>query len=184
MAQAHDDEYIKDNFFVFIDVHDKFYKVTNSEPLQYETGRETTAHFSVVAAGGTSGFINITTLEPDDIPRKLFQVRAGVKYGMRYYFKLPSGSSRFGVDVDKSIGYLTEGISPYNYPSKLFEFWLVNDHFVAIDARNDTSIALTPKIQFTGKKYDLTEIKEDNILLGLKNGSIPFRFITIGGVRF
>ena len=176
-------EFLLPNYYVYVNVHEKFYKITGTEPFEYRTGQEAIAHFSSVAAAGESGWINITTLEPDDAPRHLFQVRMGVKYNMRYYFKIPTGTNRFGIDDDKDIGFVDEDISPYDDPNEDFEFWLVKEYYPAINAKNDSLVRLTPKVYFTGMKYDIAEVKEHDVLARLKNGLIPFKTVTVGGVR-
>lgn len=173
-------ELIKQGYFVKIGEY--FYKVSAIEPFQYETGEESTAHFSSVADGSESGYKNITTLEPDDKPRRLFQVWMGVKNGMTYYFKVPTGTNRFGVDEDKDIGFIDNNISPFDDPNELFEMWLVNEYYPAINAKNATGVTLTPKVYFRGMKYDIDEVDEET-KMKLINGTINYREITIGGVR-
>lgn len=172
------------NHFVYINVHRKFFKIGNVEPMQYDTGREATAFFSSLAATtGTSGFVNITELDPDDIPnRTLFQLMVGVQYKMRYYFKVPTGTNRFGTDVTKSIGYLTPEISPYQAPNKDFQIWLVDQYYPAVDARNDSSEALTPRIRFTGFKYELVEVTPEE-QKRLQSGQQVFKHVTVGGLN-
>jgi len=102
---------------------------------------------------------------------------------MRYYFKIPTGTNRFGIDDDKDIGFVDEDMSPYDDPNEDFEFWLVNEYYPSINAKNDSLVTLPPKVYFTGMKYDITEVKEHDILARLKNGLIPFKTVTIGGVR-
>lgn len=171
------------NYYVFIDLEKKFYKVTSIEPFEYRTGEEATAIFSAVAADGESGFKNITTLEPDDIPKHLFQVRMGVKYGFRYYWKIPTGTNRFGTDEDKAIGFLDNYMSPFDDPNEDFEIWLIKEFYPAVNAKNKTSVTLTPQIYFTGFKYDIEQVTEPDVLIRLNTGLIPYKKITIGGVK-
>lgn len=191
-------ETLREGFYVFIDQLNKFYRIKAVEPFQFETGRESTAIFSAVATNGESGYQNIDELEPDDAPRRLYQVRAGPKYNMRYYFRVPTGVSRFGLDTDQAIGYVSEDLSPYHNPTDEFEFWLVKNYYPSINAVNDTTITLTPKLQFLGFKYDIEEVTGQlsasevdasgrivtgrSVLEALKKGAIPFKYITVGGV--
>lgn len=191
-------EFLKEGYYVRIDEGSipVFYKVVAREPFQYDTGEEATAHFSAVATAGESGWINITTLEPDDRPRRLYQVRLGVAYsdrnlGMSYFFKIPTGNNRFGVDVDKDIGFIDGLLSPFDAPTELFEFWLIHDYYPSINAKNNCSISLTPKVRFVGMKYDIPKVQElieqgvetVDTLAKLRDGRIPYKIIILGGVR-
>lgn len=175
-------EILKKGFYV--EIAAKFYKIVNIEPFQYTTGEETTAHFSSVSIGSDSGWVNITTLEPDDNPPRLFQVLFGVNDGCRYYFKIPSGNNRFGVDEDKDIGYIDNEISPANEPNDLYEFWLINNYYPSIKATNITDATLIPRVFFRGMKYDIEEIKAGTVIYdNLAMGRTNYRQITLGGVR-
>ena len=187
-------ELLKEGFYIKID--ETFYKAVAREPFQYDTGTETTAHFSAVASGSTSGWTNITTLEPDDNPRRLYQIRMGVAYsdavtGMKYQFKIPTGNDRFGLDVDKAIGFIDGNLSPFDAPTELFEFWLLHDYYPSINVTNNLSISLTPKLRFIGMKYDIPKVQElieqgketVDILTKLKDGRIPYKTVILGGVR-
>lgn len=173
------------NYYVFITAYNKFFKVGDVEPFQYDTGQEATAFFSAVAGASTSsGYKNITELEPDDKPcPRLFQAVVGVDYNMRYYFKIPTGTNRFGTDVTKGIGYIDNHISPYHSPSQNTTMWFVKNYYPAVSATNDASISLTPRLRFEGYKYDIYEVKDSDILEKLQKNLIPYRHISIGGVK-
>lgn len=170
--------------YVYINVYDDFYRIGDVEPFQYDTGQETTAVFSAVAANATAGFQNITQLDPDDKPRRhLFQVLVGVQYNMRYYFKIPTGTNRFGTDVTRSIGYLHPTISPFHAPNKDFQIWTVTDYFPAVDATNDASSeTLTPALRTIGFKYELHELDRE-MKEKLRQGMKAYKHITVGGLR-
>ncbi len=167
----------------YVQIGEKFFKIGRSEPLQYDTGTEATAIFSAVATGSTSGYKNVTELEPDDFPKHLFWVVPGIEDGMKYFFKLPTGTARFGTDVTKSIGFLTNLISPHYAPNPEFGFYLIEDYYPSIEASNVTLVANTPKVYFTGEKYDLEEIKDSTIQQKLKTGGTPVKYITLGGIN-
>lgn len=161
-----------------VKIFDRFYKVKTCEPFQYETGREQSAFFSSIAAGATSGFKNITELEPDDKPvPHLFYVTMGVKDGMEYKVKIPTGSSRFGSDVSKDIGFLNNTISPHHAHNEMFGFYLIKNYYPSIEASNVTSVAFTPQLFFRGFKYAL------ELLQGPPMGNVPVKEITIDGVN-
>lgn len=176
-------EKILPGHYIYVDVHNQFYRIVNVEPFEYRTGEESTAHFSAVEVDGESGHTNITTLEPDDVPRRLFQVRMGVMYGFKYYIKIPTGTARFGIDEDKNIGFLDNFMSPFDAPNEDFEFFLVNSFYPSINAKNKTSISMTPRIHFVGFKYDIEEVKDGAVLSKLENGQMTFKKINIGGVK-
>jgi len=167
----------------------KFFRVGKEEGFTYETGTSDTAEFSSVASGSSSGFKNIDVLEPDDAPKHLFWVEWGVKDGCQYKIKIPTGTDRLGVDEDKDVGFITHEKSPYLAPNLRYGFWLVNDYYPAVDANNVTAFSLTPKVWFEGKKWDLDEVKEIDIITKLQNyekgiaPGIPFTKITIGGIK-
>lgn len=176
--------FLKENYFVFIDVLSKYFVIKHREPFDYETGRETTTIFSSVSSGSHSGDKSVDVLEPDVSPRHLFQVLWGVKdVDMRYYLKLPTGTSRMGTDDEKSVGYVNAVRSPYYDPNPQFMFWLISDYYPAFDVYNDSPIDLTPYIRFTGMKYDITEVKDPTVIDALKKKKLPCRDITIAGVE-
>lgn len=167
-----------------------FFRIGKSEPFTYETNTSDTDEFSSVASGSESGYKNIDVLEPDDSPIHLFWTLWGVKGGCKYYIKIPTGTDRIGVDEDKDVGFLTNEKSPYYAPDPMYGFWLVSDYYPAINANNVTLFTLTPKIWFSGTKWDLEEVKDGGILEKLRNfqkgitPGIPFTEITIGGIKY
>lgn len=176
--------YLKENFFVYIEPWNAFYKIVRREPLEFETGREDTAIFSAVASGDESDFKNIEELEPDKTPPHLFQVLWGVKDTLvRYYLKIPTGINRLGTDEDKDIGFINAERSPYYDPNPDYQFWLVNDWYPSVNAVNESPVTITPKIWFKGMKYDLEKVTEAKVLDLLKTGQIPHARPTFGGVR-
>lgn len=179
-----EDLWVKENYYVFIDDPlNKFYKITRREAFDYETGEEDTTIFSSVAAGGESGFKNIDVLEPDKTPMHLFQVLWGVKdTQFKYYIKLPTGTNRHGTDDDKDIGFIDFQKSPAYDPNPAFMFWIVFDYYPAINAKNVSPFTLTPKIYFTGMKYDIEEITDKTIIGELRRTG-KYKRISIAGIR-
>lgn len=167
----------------------KFFRVGKEEGFDYETGTSDTAEFTAVASGSESGFKNIDVLEPDEAPMHLFWVEWGLKDGCKYSIKIPTGTDRLGVDEDKDVGFVTNEKSPYYAPDPLYGFWLVADYYPAVNAENVTPFSLTPKVWFRGKKWDVDEVTEADMIIKLQNyekgitPSIPFTKITIGGIK-
>lgn len=177
--------FLKTGFFVKLntpETKNKFYEIAAREPFEFQTGDEQTAIFSSVASGAESGYKNIDELEPDDNPPHLFQVLWGVKDGCTYYLKLASGTDRLGIDKDLDVGYITNEKSPYCDPDPLYQFWLIDNWYPAINAKNGTTNSLTPKIYFKGMKYDIDEVKDVSKLQKLRANITPYKPITIGGV--
>lgn len=162
---------VGDNVFI-PSLQNKYFTIKAVEPFNYATGEGSSTEFTSIATGAASGFKNIDILEPDDNPRRLFQVRFGVKDGCTYFFKIPTGTNRWGVDVDKDVGYIDNEKSPYYAMNPNYEFWLIHDVYPSVNASNATGASVTPKVHFEGFKYDITEITKPSI----------FRTITIGGV--
>ena len=190
MARPED---VKEGFYVRVltpALEGTFFRVGKSEPFTYETGTSDTAEFASVASGSESGFKNIVVLEPDDAPKHLFWVLWGVKDGCKYYIKIPTGTDRLGTDEDKDVGFVTNEKSPHYAPDPVYGFWLVSDYYPAVNANNVTPFSLTPKVWFSGVKWDLDEVKDADILTKLRNlqkgaaPSIPFTEITIGGIKY
>ncbi len=190
MARPED---IKEGFYVRVltpALEKRFFRVGKAEPFTYETGTSDTAEFSSVSSGSESGFKNIDVLEPDELPMHLFWVMPGVKSGGKYYVKIPTGTDRLGTDEDKDVGFLRNEKSPYYAPDPMFGFWLVSDYYPAINFVNDAPFSATPKVWFSGMKWDLEEVKDDAVLQRLRNfltgvtPSIPFTEITIGGIKY
>lgn len=168
----------------FVEINDDFFEVRRLEPFEYRTGQESTTFFSDVSSGGTqSGYINITELEPDDNPKRLFKVDWGIMDGMLYQMKIPTGSARFGTDESKEIGKVDNMISPWYAPNENFSFWLIKDYYPAINAINNTRITQTPRIYFRGVKYDIDPVRDKDKENKLRAGTLPVLHVTLGGVR-
>lgn len=160
-----------------VKIFERYYRIKAAEPFRYDTGDESSAFFSSVSSGSDSGFKNITELEPDDLPiPHLFWVVPGFEDGMQYSIKIPTGTNRFGTDVTKGIGYLDNLMSPYYAPNEDYGFWLVNNYYPAINAKNVMSVAMTPKVHFRGIKFDLEPTTNP------MNGS-PVQEVIIGGLE-
>jgi hypothetical protein len=176
-------EQLKEGYYVRI--AGSFYKIIGVEPFQYETGNESTPVFTSVAVGSDSGWVNMTTMEPDEKPQpRLFQAWFGVRDGCQYFFKIPSGTNRFGVDEDKDIGFIDNELSPMYNPNKQYETWLIHDYYPSILAKNGTDATVIPRILFTGFKYDIEKVYEGTpIYDSLLNERTPSRPITLGGLK-
>lgn len=158
-----EDPFLKEGYDIWIDEpYNGFYRIVRREPFDYKTGEEDTAIFSTVASGGESGFKNIDIIEPDNDPLHLYQVLVGVEDvdPVKYFIKLPTGQDRFGVDEDKSIGFIDASNSPYYDPSPLFAFWLVHDWYPAVNCVNGSAVTRTPKLWFKGMKYDIQRLPD------------------------
>jgi len=162
---------IGDNVFI-PRLDNKYFQVAAVEPFTYGTGESATAEFSSTTTGSNTGFVNVSVLEPDDRPRRLFQVWLGVRDGCTYFVKLPVGTDRWGVDEDKDVGFIDNDKAPYFAKNKLYEFWLVHDTYPAIKASNATGTTLTPKVYFEGLKYTLQELGQRPAV---------FRTVLVGG---
>jgi hypothetical protein len=179
-------EYLKEGYIALIPELkgiSEYWRITAREPFVYRTNEGQTSEFdATVASGSTSGWKNIVNLEPDDNPRRLYQVRVGVKNGMAYYFKIPTGTNRFGVDEDKDVGYLDNINAHYAAMNELFEFFIIKNFYPSINATNNSSVTQTPKVYFTGMKYDIEPVKDVNEIQKAKNEK-KYRYVCIGGVR-
>lgn len=184
------------NFVLFVGSHvpdgfkNKFYQVINMEPIAYVTGDASTAEFSSVASGGQSGFKNIEILEPDDDPMHLYGLDWGVEDAMKYYMRIPTGTSRMGLDEDEDIGYVTGDLSHRLSPNPQYGFWVVHDMYPSFEAVNPTLQAHTPKIWFYGMKFHLKLLNETeysdtiNRLMSFAKGlgGTPFKSVILGGL--
>lgn len=170
-------------YYVYINTLKRFYKVGLVEPFQYDTGEESTAIFSSIAANTTGSFVNVSQLEPDDKPdQHLFQVMSGVRYAkMQYAFKVPQGTDRFGTDVTKTIGFIDGNLSPFHNPNKDFQFWCAKNFFPQVRGKNTAGVPLTPKIRFTGFKYEIFEVKDEGMLRDLRSSAKQYKTVVIGG---
>lgn len=171
--------FLKEGYSVYIDdPYEDYYRIVRREPFQYVTGAESPVIFTSVLPGAQSGDITIPALEPDNDPLHLFQILWGVdstSERVKYYVKIPTGQNRFGIDQNKSIGYVTAIESPYFDPNPLFQFWLVHDWIPSINCVNNSPVAVTPKIYFRGMKYDIEKIANPGTIVkkivfgGIKN---------------
>ena len=178
--------FLKEGHIVWIDDPlQKFYRIVRREPFDYVTGEEDTAVFTTVAPGAESKFKSIEALEPDDKPLHLFQVLWGVQHtgDIKYYIKIPSGQNRFGVDTDKEIGFVNAEKSPYYDPNAQFQFYLISEWKPTVNCVNNSPVTITPKIWFTGMKYDIEPITDAATLAAIKAGRQPHRQIFFGGIK-
>lgn len=164
----------------------KFYKVTEKEPIYYETGRTDTAEFSAVTSGSNSGYKNITVLEPDT--DHLYGITFGIRDGCRYYVKVPTGRDRLGLDEDMDVGFVIAEMSPWIDPDPAYGMWLVEDMYPAIDAYNDSPLSVTPKVHFGGSKYTYERVTDTMVLSRLEGhekglGGQVFTVVILGGVE-
>jgi len=124
----------------------RFLQSNTARTFDFVTGEESPAIFSTVASGAESGFKNIDTIEPDNDPLHLYQVIWGVQDtgDIKYYYKLPTGQNRAGVDEDKK-SLLNADKSPFYAPNPLFQFWLIHDWYPAINCVNGSPVTITRK---------------------------------------
>ena len=162
----------------YVQISGVFYQIIAKEPFRYVTS-SSTGEFSAVATGSESGFQNLENLEPD--AGRLYQCFFGVADGCEYYFKVPTGTDRWGVDEDKDIGYIDNIISPHFAPNPNFEVFLVENFYPSVNAKNNTGVSQTPKVYSEGFKFDLRDVEEDEEK-ELLDGKRPFTIITLGGV--
>ena len=162
----------------YIQIQGNFFQIIAKEPFVYITD-SSTAEFSAVATGSESGYQNIEKLEPDE--GRLYQAFFGVADGLTYFFKIPTGTDRWGVDEDKDIGFIDNIISPYFAPNPDFEVFLVENIYPSVNAKNSTGVTVTPKVYARGFKYDLREVSAEEET-ELSDGKRPFTIITIGGI--
>jgi len=167
----------------------KFYRVAAVETLTYDTGDETTTVFSSVASGAESGYISIDPLEPKATPMHLFLVHPGIRDGGRYQMKIPDGSDRMGIDDQLDIARLDNLKSPWVAPGDDFAFYLLHNQVPAVNVENVTPEAFTPKMYFTGEKYQLDLVADLTLVKKLQNYAqgispyVPCKLVTLGGIK-
>ncbi len=158
------------------------YEVQAVEPFKYRTGDGTTAEFSMYAPQTSTGYKNISNLEPSEIPPRLYQVRWGIATPGKYHIKVPTGTNRMGTDQEKEVGYLTMKENPWFAPDPDYEFWLLHDYYPSVEYSNVCAYTMTPGIIFYGMKYDIKKVTDSTILAGIKAHTTPAKRIAIGGV--
>jgi len=149
---------------------DKFFRLLRKERLIYITGEGDTTEFTAVATGAESGFKDIEALEPDK--NQLYQLRPGVRDGCQYFAKL-TGTERYGPRLDTDSAYFTNQDSFWTAPSEDLEFFLLKDMFPTYNAKNATGATITPKIYFSGWKWDYEEVPKAE----------PYSIVTLGGLK-
>lgn len=174
-------EWLKEGYYVKLSARaDKIYKITAVEPFEFVTGDETNVSFTAVATGQSSDYKNLDILDPYEKPiPHLYQVLWGVKDGCRYFLNIYVGTNRLGIDKAANIGYVDNEKSPYHTPNPKYQFWMVKDFFPAINAKNVTLGTVTPKIWFSGMKYDLQEVTGSELSLAMDKA----KPITMGGLK-
>jgi hypothetical protein len=163
---------------------DVFLQILSQEPLDYQY-----TFSSSVSSGATSGYENIEYLEPDETPLHLSAVLWGIKDGCEYQIKIPTGTDRMGVDGSKSSARITNRDTPYFAPNPHYGFYLIHDLYPSIQANNVTPNSVTPILYFTGYKFGIARVTDDQILQRLRNFAthdvpyIPSKQITLGGIE-
>jgi len=173
-------EFLKEGYI--IKLGDNFFKVIGSEPFNYKTNDSTTDEFTVISTAASSGFKDITNLEPSEVPMRLYQVRVGIQDGCAYYFKIPTGTNRWGVDEDKDVGYIDNIKSPYFEANDIYEFFLIHDYYPSVNASNAVGISVIPCVYFEGMKYDIERLSS-NDAQRLRSEGKPYKEIILGGVK-
>jgi hypothetical protein len=184
---SYGDIYYKRGFFVEIVTSQQqpseYYRILASEPLKYRTNDDaTTAEFSYYSPGTGSGPVNIKNLEPPQTPIRLYQVLFGFRTGGKYRVKIPTGVTRFGVDNQKELGYLTIKDSPWFAPNPDYMFWLLYNYYPSIEFSNTCAYTVAPCVYFTGKKYDIVQVTSSGLLAALDSGQQASSRVVIGGV--
>ena len=179
-----EDVFLKEGHIVWLNELNGWFRVTAREAFDYETGEEDTAVFSTVASGSETGFKNFEALEPDNKPQHLFQVLWGVRddEDIKYYIKIPVGQNRMGIDEDKEIGFVNATKSPAYDPNPLYQFYLINGWYPSINCVNNSPVTITPKVYFSGMKYDIEPVTDQATLDAINRGA-PRRLVVFGGIK-
>ena len=154
-------------------------QIVREEASDYETGDGATAEFSTVASAGNTGFRQVTSLEPDK--KRLAWYKWGVFTGGIYEIQINAGSSRLGVDEAKAAANITMEKSPWFDPEDDFGFYLVENWWPAINCTNTTPNTITPKVRFTGWRWDFKDIVGAQAAQILQSGK--YTVATLGGVK-
>ena len=96
---------------------------------------------------------------------------------------MPSGTDRWGLPLVPDSGRMDNTKSPYFKPNPRYGFWLPFEQYPTFVAYNDTGETITPKLYFEIMKYEIEEIKDEDLLKDLEEGKIAYTQIEIGGSR-
>lgn len=152
--------------------------VGGPERVNYDTQDALTAPFVAVLNGASSGYQNLTELQPREDPAELLQLRTGCEDGNDYYIKNPTGTQRHGVWENIEQRAFNARTSPRQGMDEDLEMWLVHSDFPSINAVNETGYANTPRLFFEGVVYNYEKVK--NITAEMRTKA---RIIIRGGVK-
>lgn len=163
----------------YVEIDGQFWEIVGREPFWYET-TAITAEFAALVTGTNSGFVQIANLQPRQQIQMLIYVLWAVSDGCTYFLQRPSGTSVMGVDRDQDAGYLDATRSHPAAFNEDYAFFIVTKDAIAIRANNDTGYTVTPKVFFTGMKYDIDPIVDAKLIKQLNAREVPYRKIPRG----
>lgn len=192
-------EKLQPGYVVYIDAADNFFVIGAAEGLKYITNSGNASEFAANPTATTTSATTIGAMEPNDSPAHLYQVWWGIQDGEQYKVQVPTGTSRLGPDQDRTSTYLTVHDTNRWAPDKLLtEMWLIRNYYPAYVVYNATPYTQTPRIWFYGWMYDIKLLQDKQLsvapndtllnnlrgaLAGKNSSIIPFKRITIGGVK-
>lgn len=140
-----------------------FFQIRSWERLYYIANSYTTPEFSSVAGNASSGFKSFKeSLQPPKSPARLYFVVPAIWDRFQYRIELQSGrTKRGGIHSVQGGGYFDNQICPYPVDTEKnfrFAFWLVEDHYPSIDARNKSPSAAIPIPIFEGDQFDIRKV--------------------------
>jgi len=149
--------------------------------------------FDPVNAGKDSGSVRLEDLETDKADH-CYQFFVGVRFPGRVYFEYPLGEKAFSHDgviwdiavvKKRDIGYIDNEKSPFEdprFPKK--GLWIFKGVKIAALYWNgpDTNKTFTQQLNFRGKKFRWSLVKEAELLRKLEVKVIPYTPIQLGKI--
>lgn len=125
----------------------------------------------------------------EERPFRLLHFGIGIyPNNVRIYKQQPTGfvvtgwSRRVPSTVGDPIDYIDGNLSPFKEPTRASETIMWYKGSVAFGFVNKESITVRPKIRILGAGYDTWLIPDQSVFDKVLKGSIPCRFISVGGL--
>lgn len=97
-------------------------------------------------------------------------------------FTITAWSKRAVTQLGDPLDYITGEDSPFEEPTRISETVMWYKGSLTLAYINKSPITVTPRFHFLGAGYDLIPIRDKNLADRMVRGTIPARFLTIGGL--
>lgn len=141
---------IGDNVGIRIGDEIKFYRITNRDNILYVD-----ASYAAVTAGTTADYAEVTALNPPKNQLYQFYRVELILGNVKVYLKQPAATNRWGTNRSPAGGFLTD-----DFDSVDTNIFVIEDYPPNISIKNGTNVSITPKLRWTGWRYDIEPLTQ------------------------